>query len=68
MNTATESEALENVRFNHLRNVAGSFLNETKALYLERDLVDFLVRIDKEHQEKIKQLELQLHIAITHKR
>lgn len=60
MKTATEVNIMQDVRFNHMRNVAAKFLNETKALNLERDLTDFLVEIDKQHQEQVKDLNFKI--------
>lgn len=56
MKTATETEAMINIRVQHMRDVTARFLNETKALHLERDLVDFLIQIDQRHQEEVKKL------------
>ena len=56
--TAADTECMINVKMNHMRNVAASFLNETKALHLERDLVDFLIRIDARHEMEIEELKL----------
>jgi hypothetical protein len=56
MKTATETEAMINIKVAHMRNVAARFLNETKAINLERDLVDFLINIDKHHQEEVERL------------
>ena len=60
MKTATETEAMIDIRMHHMRGVAARFLNETKALHLERDLVDFLIRIDNHHQEEVKKLNLSI--------
>lgn len=59
---ATEAEA--DAKYQHMRHVAASFLHETKAIHLERDLVDFLIKIDKGYQEQIEQLKLQLQAAL----
>ena len=58
--TASETEVMQDVRFNHMRHVAANFLNETKALNLERDLTDFLVKIDEQHQEQMRVLNLRM--------
>ena len=58
MKTAIETEAMINIKMSHMRDVAARFLNETKALNLERDLVDFLIRIDDHHQEEVERLNL----------
>ncbi len=58
MNTATETEVVASIRLNHMRNIAARFLNDTKALHLERDLTDFLLNIDRHHQEEVQRLEL----------
>jgi hypothetical protein len=68
MSTATETEAMQNIRINNMRHIAARFLNETKALNLERDLVDFLINIDRHHQVEVEQLKLQLHMAILNQR
>ena len=60
MLTAAETELMADIRFRHMRNVAAAFLNETKAIHLERDLVDFLVKIDKQQQEEIRILNLRI--------
>ena len=60
MKTAAEVDKMKDVRFNHMRHVAANFLNETKALNLERDLTDFLVRIDEQHKEQIRVLNLRM--------
>ena len=58
MKTAIETEAMINIKMSHMRDVAARFLNETKALHLERDLVDFLIRIDDHHRKEIDHLNL----------
>ena len=60
MQTATEEKIMDDIRFNHFRHVAAGFLNETRAINLERDLVDFLVRLDKQHQEEVRFLNLRV--------
>ena len=60
MKTTTEANAMQDVRLNHMRNVAANFLNETKALNLERDLTNILVKIDEQHQEQIRVLNLRM--------
>ena len=60
MKTATEVNAMQDVRFNRMRRVAANFLNETKALNLECDLTDFLVKIDEQHQEQMRVLNLRM--------
>ena len=58
--TTTETEAMQYVRFNHMRHIAAKFLNETKAANLERDLADLLVKIDEQHQEQMRVLNLRI--------
>ena len=60
MKTATETEAMINIRVSQFRDIAGRFLNETKAIHLERDLVDFLIRIDDHHQREVEELNLMI--------
>tara|TARA_R110002096_G_C14661910_1_gene728311 strand:+ start:9486 stop:9722 length:237 start_codon:yes stop_codon:yes gene_type:complete len=54
--TATETEALMNERYVRIRHVTVRFLNNTKALHLERDLTEFLIDIDRRHQEEVEEL------------
>ena len=60
MERATEVNLMADIRLNRIRDVVGNFLNQTKALYIERDLIDFLSKIDKEHQEEIRVLNLRI--------
>lgn len=64
MLTATETQALADVRMNHMRNVAANFLNRTKALHIERDLVEFLLEIDLKHREEVDYLNKALASAL----
>lgn len=57
---STQEQRLADIRYQHIRHIIAHFLNDTKALYLERDLVDFLARIDETHQEEVRVLKLQL--------
>jgi hypothetical protein len=60
MERATEVNLMVDIRLNRIRNVVGNFLYQTKALYIERDLIDFLSKIDKEHQEEVRVLNLRI--------
>lgn len=65
--TAIETKALEDQRLYVMRNVVGNFLYRTKALHLERDLVDFIMDIDRRHQEEIKGLQQVIESLSTKK-
>lgn len=56
MSSANEKELMINVRYNHVRNAVGNFLNKTKAIHLERDMIDFLLNIDHHHREEVARL------------
>ena len=64
MQTATETQALADVKIYTMRNVAANFLNNTKALHLERDLVEFLLEIDLKHREEVDYLNKALASAL----
>lgn len=61
--TATDSNAMVNIKCSRMRDVAARFLNDTPALHLERELATLLMNIDAAHQIQVKQLELRLRIA-----
>jgi len=52
----------QNMQQERFRDVAASFLNETKALHLEGGLVDLLISIDNRYKAEIERLN---HIIIT---
>lgn len=54
--TASEANAILNERSVRIRHATMHFLNNTKALHLERDLTEFLIDIDRRHQEEVEEL------------
>ena len=62
---AMETQAMADVRVGTMRNVAANFLNNTKALHLERDLVEFLLEIDLRHREEVDYLNKALASALS---
>jgi hypothetical protein len=60
--SATEVKCQADLKLHQIRDVTCSFLARTKALNLERDLVYFLLEIDKQHEEQIKALTLRVEL------
>ncbi len=56
--TATSQSAMADLKLNHTRNVAAKFLADTRAINLERDLVDLLMDIDSRYQEELSRLDM----------
>jgi hypothetical protein len=54
--SATEVSYQADLKLHRMRDVACGFLARTQALNLERDLVDFLLEIDRQHESQIKDL------------
>jgi hypothetical protein len=52
--SATEVSYQADLKLIRIRRAACDFLDRTKALNLERDLVDFLLEIDRQHENQIK--------------
>lgn len=60
LTTAAEISIVSDVRFNHVRHLAASFIRKVNAYHLERELVDFLMQIDRAHEEELRVLRLRL--------
>jgi hypothetical protein len=54
--SATEASHQADLKLARIRRATCDFLDRTKALNLERDLIDFLLEIDKHHENQIKDL------------
>jgi hypothetical protein len=55
------------VRFRHVEHVAKCFLNKTKAVNLECDLIGFLLEIETIHQNQIADLNLKIKLLTESK-
>ena len=54
--TASSIRAMQDIKFNHVRGLAGKFLAETNVLDLHISLTEFLIKIDDAHQKEIHEL------------
>jgi hypothetical protein len=60
--SAIEVKCQADLKLHQMKDVACAFLARTKALNLERDLVYFLLEVDKQHEEQIKDLILRVEL------
>lgn len=54
--TSTEEAYAVDRQYGRCRNVAVNFLHETKAIDLDTDLTELLIRIDNQHQQEPERL------------
>jgi len=57
----SQERHLADVKEQRMRDVVSTFLAKTPTLHLERELVKFLLDIDRQHSQKLSTLERQLH-------